>query len=377
MNKKEVAEIKKNFTDNSGFFTLNHILSVYVDPQKNVRCKDNKLYALIPEDEGAVMLESLKKVLGGRVGKNLTEYGFPREAYDEDGAQNILYAAMRGKLEDEVANDRLLVQIINNMEYEMGYTLIIGYCSYSVMTKDKNDEDIGDAAEEYNFIVAAVCPVCTGDDGLMFDSEAGAIVKKANTDLIISRAPTDGFLYPVFSDRAPDVNSVMYYTKTPKKPNISVVEDVLGCDFVMSFQREKETFRQVLTDVVADELSYTMINQVNEAIRDIVNNSKNETELPLIDDNKLHGILFDAGVSSEKLDALPAVFKEKVGDADGLTAENLLENKVVLSTPEITINISRDAADKVRTSVIGGRRCLIIDLDDPSISVNGLTTTVE
>ena len=377
MNKKEVAEIKKNFTDSSGFFTLNHILSVYVDPQKNLRCKDNKLYALIPEDEGAVMLESLKKVLGGRVGKNLTEYAFPREEYDEDGAQNDLYAAMKGKLEDEAANDKLLARIINNMEYEMGYTLIIGYCSYSIMTKDKNDESYDDAADEYNFIVAAVCPVCTGDDGLMFDGEANAIVKKANTDLIISRNPTDGFLYPVFSDRAPDVNNVMYYTKTPKKPNISVVEDVLGCDFVMSFQREKETFQQVLTDVVADELSYTVITQVNEAIRDIVNNSKNETELPVIDDNKLHNILFDAGVSSEKLDALPAVFKEKVGEADGLTAENLVENKVVLSTPEITINISRDAAEKVRTSVIGGRRCLVIDLDDPSISVNGLTTTVE
>lgn len=377
MNKKEVAEIKKNFTDSSGFFTLNHILSAYVDPQKNVRCKENKLYALIPEDEGAVMLESLKKVLGGRVGKNLTEYGFPREEYDEDGAQNVLYAAMKGKLEDEVANDKLLTRIINNMEYEMGYTLIIGYCSYSIMTKDKNDETYDDAESEYNFIVAAVCPVCTGDDGLMFDGEANAIVKKANTDLIISRTPTDGFLYPVFSDRAPDVNNVMYYTKTPKKPNISVVEDVLGCDFVMSFQREKETFQQVLTDVVADELSYTVITQVNEAIRDIVNNSKNDTELPMIDDNKLHNILFDAGVSSEKLDALSAVFKEKVGEADGLTAENLVENKVVLSTPEITINISRDAAEKVRTSVIGGRRCLVIDLDDPSISVNGLTTTVE
>ncbi len=82
MNKKEVAEIKKNFTDSSGFFTLNHIVSAYVDPQKNVRCKDNKLYALIPEDEGAVMLETLKKVLGGSVGKNLMEYAFPREEYE-------------------------------------------------------------------------------------------------------------------------------------------------------------------------------------------------------------------------------------------------------------------------------------------------------
>ncbi|MBP1560901.1 MAG: DUF4317 domain-containing protein [Oscillospiraceae bacterium] len=376
MNKKEVAEIKKNFTDSSGFFTLNHIVSVYVDPQKNIRCNENKLYSLIPEDEGTVMLESLKKVLGGSVGKNLVEYSFPNEEYAEDGAQNILYAAVKGKLEDETANAKLIERIINNMEYEMAYTLIMGYCSYSIMTKDKNDESYDDAAEEYNFIVTAVCPVCTGDDGLMFDSESNAIVKKANTDLIISRVPTDGFFYPVFSDRSPDVNRVMYFTKTPKKPNISVVEDVLGCNFIMSCQSEKETFQQVLTDVVGDELSYTVITQVNESLRDIVAKSKNETELPLIDDNKLHNILFDAGVSSEKLDALPAVFKDKVGEADGLTAENLIENKTVLATPEITINISRDATDKVRTSVIDGRRCLVIDLDDPSISINGLTTSL-
>ncbi len=376
MNKKEVAEIKKNFTDTSGFFTLNHIVSAYIDPEKNVRCNQNKLYSLIPEDEGAVMLESLKKVLSGSVGKNLVEYGFPRAEYDEEGAQNVLYAAMKGKLEDETANAKLIERIVNNMEYEMAYTLIMGYCSYSIMTRDRNDESYDDATEEYNFIVAAVCPVCTGDDGLMFDSESSTIVKKANLDLIISRAPTDGFLYPVFSDRAPDVNHVMYYTKTPKKPNISVVEDVLGCSFVMTCQSEKETFKEVLTDVVGDELSYTLITQVNETLRDIVAKSKNETELPLIDDNKLHSILFDAGVSSEKLDALPAVYKEKVGDADGLTVENLIENKTVLELPEITVNISRDATDKVRTSVIDGRRCLIIDMDDPSISINGLVTSV-
>ncbi len=377
MNKKEIAEIKKNFSDSSGFFTLDHIVSVYVDPQKNIRCNENKLYALIPEDEGAVMLESLKKVLSGSAGKNLMEYSFPKEEYSEDGAQNILYSALKGRLEDEAANARLIERIINNMEYEMAYTIIIGYCSYSIASKDKNDDTYGESDHEYNFIVAAICPVSTGDDGLMFDSESNTIVKKMNTDLIISRKPTDGFLYPVFSDRSPDVNNVMYYTATPKKPNISVVENVLGCGFTMSCQSEKETFQQVLTDVVADELSYTVITQVNEAIRDIVNNSRNETELPLIDDNKLHNILFDAGVSSEKLDALPAVFKERVGDSDGLTAENLIENKTVLATPEITINISREATDKVRTSVINGRRCLIIDLDDPSISINGLTTSVQ
>lgn len=375
MNKKELAEIKKNFTDTSGYFTLNRVVTVYIDSQKNVRCKTNQLYSLIPEEEGSVFMESLSKIFRGSLGKGLLEYSFPNEEYEEDGAQKILYDAMKTKLTDEVIVDKLIARIINGLAYESAYTIILGHCSYSIMTKDKNDDDLDSSADEYNFITAAVCPANTNDDGLMFDSDENKIVKKANTELIISREPTDGFFFPVFSDRAPDVNSVMYFTKSPKKPNISFINDVLGCEFVMSATGEKKTFQTVLNDVVGDELNYTVITQVNEKIRELVADSKNETELPVLDGRKMYNILSDSGVSDEKLQALPAVYKNKVGDGV-LTATNLVENKTTLSTPEITVNISKNATDKVRTTVVDGRRCLIIDLDDPAIQINGITTRI-
>ncbi len=370
MNKKELAEIRKNFNDNSGFFTLNHILTAYVDPQKNILCKDNKLYALIPEDEGAVMMESLKKVLSGSLGKNLVEYGFPIEEYDEGGAQTDLYIAVRGKMEDEVSCDKLLTRIVNNMEYAEAYTIIIGYCSYSVMTRDKNDEEFDDASDEYNFIVTAICPASTGNDGLIFDKDKASIIKKDNKELLISRAPTDGFLYPVFSDRCTDINNVMYYSKNAKKPNISIIEDVLGCEFSMTCQNEKEAFRQILSEVLRDDLSYTVVTRVNEELSKIAANYKNETELPKIGADKLVKILSEAGVSEDKLEAVHAVFKENVPNGEGLTAVNLTENKTVIKASEVTVSIDSCAADKVRTSVQNGRKCLVIDLDDPCVIVN-------
>lgn len=375
MNKKELAEIKKNFTDTSGLFTLNHIVTAYIDPQKNIRCKTNRMYSLIPEEEGSVLMESLSKIFRGSLGKGLLEYSFPNEEYEEDGSQKELYEAMKTKLKDETAVDKLIVRIVNNLAYEPAYTIIIGHCSYSIITKDKNDEALDSSADEYNFIVAAICPANTNDDGLMFDSDSNTIVKKANTELIISREPTDGFFFPVFSDRSPDVNRVMYFTKSPKKPNISFVDDVLGCEFIMSAHGEKETFQAVLNDVVGDELNYTVITRVNEKLQEIVTNSKNETELPVIDDRRMYNILSDSGVSDEKLEALPSVFKQKVGEGV-LTATNLVENKTTLATPEITVNISKNATDKVRTTVVDGRRCLLIDLDDPAICINGLTTRI-
>lgn len=376
MNKKELAELKKNFNDKSGLFTLNRVMTVYVDAKKDVRCTKNELYSIIPEDEGNVLMETLYKVLCGSLGKGLLEYAFPNEEYGEGGSESTLYAAMRTKLADENNAAELVKRIINNLEYESAYSIIVGQCSYSIMVRDSNDDSLDSAADEFNFLVCAVCPANTSDDGLMFDSETNSIVKKSNTDLIISRIPTDGFMYPVFTDRRPDINSVLYFTGSPKKPNITFVERVLGCEFTMSAQSEKETFQAVVQNVVGDELDYTVITKINEKLLDVVADSKNETELPVVDDQKMYNILADSGVSDEKLGTLKSVYRDKVAGGT-LIATNLVESKTTVATPEIRVSISKNATDKVHTRVIEGRHCLIIDLDDPSVSINGLNTQIK
>ena len=82
------------------------------------------------------------------------------------------------------------------------------------------------------------------------------------------------------------------------------------------------------------------------------------------------------GVPQEKLEHLPKVFETAMGEKP-LTAVNLIERKTVLSAPSITVNIGKDAQDKVRCEKIDGRRCLIIALDDPEVSVNGMPTNIK
>lgn len=376
MNKKELGEIKKNFSAESGLFTLNKVLYAFIDGEKNIACSEVKSYVLMDEDECSVVMETLKKALGGSLGKNLTEYAFPNESYEEGGAQYTLYKALKGKLDDEDANSELISRISENAAIGTAYTVIVGYCSYTVLKKDKNDDKLDDEDGDFNFLVTALCPANTGDDGLFYDREREGIYKKANTEMIISRAPQDGILFPVFSDRSADVNSVMYYTRSPKKPNLSIVEDVLDCTFSYTAEGEKERFRAVLTNVCGDELDYTVITQVNDIIEDVIAQNKNETEPTLIDSPRLKNILADAGVSDDKLTAVDDVYARIVGEFP-LKASNLVETKTVLSAEAITVNIGKDAVDKVRTSVIQGRKCLIIDLDDPNLKINGIDTTVE
>lgn len=371
MNKKEIAEIKKNFSDESGLFVIRSVLTAYVNSEKQVLCSEVRDHVSIEPDEAEVILETLKKTLSGTLGKNLTEYSFPKESYEEGGAQFTLYNALKNKLRDEASNTAFIDRIKDNADIAENFVVITGLCTYSVLKKSKNDERLDDSDLEYNFLITAICPANTGDEGLFYDSARGGIFKKSNTEMIISKAPQDGFLFPVFSDRSSDVNAVMYYTRSPKKPNLSIIEDVLECTFSYTADDEKEKFRAVLSQVCADDLDYSTITQVNDVIEDIIAQNKNETEPPMIDSGRLRNILADVGIREDRLEAVTGVYETIVGDF-ALTASNLVEKKTVLSAESITVNIGKDATDKVRTSVIQGRKCLVIDLDDPKVTVNGM-----
>lgn len=376
MNKKETAEIKKNFSDKSGFFIMEKVLTAFIDADKNLRYHNINSCLTMPVEEHDVYDETLKKVLNTNVGKSFVEYEFPNEAYEEGKPQDILYTLLKSELKDEEAAENFLHHIANNIAYEGPFAVITAYCSYTVKTKDKNDEFDIDAEDEiYRYILTAICPVNTGSDGFVFDSFNNEITKKINTELVISKAPSDGFLYPVFSNRSTDVNHVMYYTKSASKPNISVVEDVLGCTFVMSAENEKASFQNILKSVAGDDLDYMLIKTVNEKIQEVVEENKNDTDKVVIDNTKLKTILEDSGVPQERLNMLEPVYEKTCGGAP-LTASNLIETKTVLASPGITVNIKPSAADKVRTSVIDGRRCLLIDIDDPTIEINGLPVTL-
>ena len=375
MNKKEIAEIKKNFSDDCNFFTIDHVVSAFVDAEKNIKCKTNQLYSIMPQDESELILAMLKKTLSGRIGANLLEYPFPRDAILEGGQQQFLWKVLKSRFKDEEVVDEFLQAIVDKVEYVSTYSIFAAHCTYSVLKKTKMDEiDEDSDSTDYNFIITAICPVNLRIDGLIYNEEENAIAKKEGADRIVE-LPTDGFLFPLFNDRAPDVNGVLYYTKNAKKPNTSVIEELLGCEFVMTGQSEKEVFHDILGTVAGDELDLDLITKVNDKIQNLIDQTAHETEIATIDSHKLNSILWEAGVSQEKLADLDGVF-EQATDKKPLTAVNLVEKKTVVSLPSVTVNIGKGGADKVRTQMIGGRNCLVIALDDPEVSINGLEMKV-
>ena len=375
MNKKELSEIRKNFSDSSDLFVLDRVVTAFVDSEKNVRCVSNRAYHNISSEESDCLMATLKRVLAGTLGKGLQEYEFPNNAYEEGGSQAILYEALETKLDNENAVSVLIDQIVRNMEYVSTYAILIGHCTYTVFQKSKSDEIDPYQSQEYRFLVAAICPVEVRIDGLVYNESENAIEKKSAYDRIVAEIPTDGFLYPTFTGRGPDVNHVLYSAHKAKNINVSIIENVLGCTFQSTAQEQKETFQGMMQEIVSDELSYTVITSVNDKIRDIAAEYANEAELSVLDDIQVRDVLLDSGVSQEKAEEMQMAYREITREKP-IAVSNLVESKTTIRFDGITIAIGKDATDKVRTQCVDGRRYLLIDLDDPAVEVNGLTARV-
>ena len=80
-------------------------------------------------------------------------------------------------------------------------------------------------------------------------------------------------------------------------------------------------------------------------------------------------MLSEAGVPEERLARTEEVFADTVGTT--LKPERLFSPKTVIRTPEIVVNVKNEAKNKVRLDQINGRHCMVIELDNAVIEVNG------
>lgn len=370
MNQKDLAELKKHFLPADDLLVIRRVFSTFIDSEKTQKCRSVRSFAEIPEEEMSVLYTTLSKVLKGKLGKSLIEYEFPNEVYEEDQPQNLLWELLEKGLDDETQMDKYLQHISEKMEYTLPYAVFIAQCTYTVFEKNKFGEKNKFDSREFHFLVAAVCPVESRVDGLIFDEDENNIIRKTHFDRVVAEAPTDGFLFPTFTGRGPDVNHVMYFTKKPKEPNVSIVEEVLGCHYTLSAEEEKETFRSILDKAVGEELNLNVIASVNEKIQDYAKTFKDEPEPPVVSDIFVRDVLLDSGVSQEHAETAQKLYSETT-EGNFFIASNLTDSKTTLNAGGVTVSISGDATDKITTREIDGRRFLMISLDDPEVTVNG------
>ena len=93
MNKKEVLEIRKQFTPANCAIT--RICGCYVDHEKTKRLESKEAFLSLPEEEAFKYFDIFKKTLSGSLGKNLLNMEFPLEQEMPGGTQ-VLYKEIAG-----------------------------------------------------------------------------------------------------------------------------------------------------------------------------------------------------------------------------------------------------------------------------------------
>lgn len=369
MNKKEVLEIRKQFTPANCAIT--RIAGCYVDHEKNKKMESKSAFLSLPEEEAFKYFDIFKKTLSGTMGKNMLNMEFPIDQEMPGGTQEFLMKLKASKLEDDMLLEEFYDKVIATYEYAENYYIILIHAMYDVPGRSSDNLEMFDASDEvYEYLVCSICPVSLSKAGLSYNAESNCIQDRIR-DWVVDM-PDKGFLFPAFNDRSTDIHGVLYYTKKSEDLQPELIEQLLGARMPMSANTQKETFQMLIEDTLGEDGDYETIRNIHDTLNDMIEEHKEEQEPLQLDKTDVRKVFEKSGVSSEKMECFDQNYEETAGEKISLLATNITETKKFqIETPDIVIKVNPERADLIETRVIDGRQCLVIAVDD-HIEVNGV-----
>ena len=369
MNKKEVLEIRKQFTPAN--CSITRIAGCYVDHEKNKKMESKSAFLSLPEEEAFKYFDIFKKTLSGTMGKNMLNMEFPIDQEMPGGTQEFLMKLKASKLEDDMLLEEFYDKVIATYEYAENYYIILIHAMYDVPGRSSDNMEMFDASDEvYEYLVCSICPVSLSKAGLSYNAESNCIQDRIR-DWVVDM-PDKGFLFPAFNDRSTDIHGVLYYTKKSEDLQPELIEQLLGARMPMSANTQKETFQMLIEDTLGEDGDYETIRNIHDTLNDMIEEHKEEPEPLQLDKTDVRKVFEKSGVSLEKMECFDQNYEETAGEKTSLLATNITETKKFqIETPDIVIKVNPERADLIETRVIDGRQCLVIAVDD-HIEVNGV-----
>lgn len=330
MKKKDILELKKRLKKDQATFT--RLCGCFVNTDKNVILELKETFLNLEEDDYFKYLEIAKKVLSGTLGNNILQLDFPEGEIGQK--QTFLTELKKSKLKDDEIINELYQSIIDNYDFTGNYLILLFHDVYDIITKTTDNIKIDESEEVYEYVLCALCPVSLSAPGLSYYEEEN-MIKSRTRDWIVG-PPINGFIYPAFIDRSPDVNSIMYYTKNAKDTHPELMEDILGCPPKDSSAIQKEKFQYIVKDsIVADEEEVDeLYMNIQENLNSIVEEHKSiaddmdENPIKLTKD-ELKNVLIDSGVTEEYTSRIEKYYEDEFTDEVPLV-ENLIDGKILM-----------------------------------------------
>lgn len=369
MNKKEVLEIRKQFTPANCAIT--RICGCYVDHEKNKKLKTKEAFLSLPEEEAFKYFDIFRKTLSGSIGKNLLNLDYSIEKEEYEFPHGVLMELRATKLQDDNVLEDFYDSIIENYDYNENYYIILIHGMYDIPGKSSDDVEMFDTSDEvYEFILCSICPVNLSKAGLSYDAQDNKIEDRVR-DWVVDK-PDKGFLFPAFNDRGADIHSALYYTRKSDEIQPEMIENVLGAEMVVSADVEKDSFLHFIEDVLGDKCNFNTVRNIHEALNDLLENYEDSLEPLSLSKSDVRKIFEDSRIPEECMEKFDSEFDSTFGRRKSVLATNIAETKgFTVKTPDVTIKVSPDRANLVETMVINGSQCIVIATDG-HVNVNGI-----
>lgn len=311
--KKELLEIKRTLTIDR--YNITRITGYIVDNDRNCRLEFVKNFLNLEETETFKYLDILKKVLSGKPGRNMFQLNFK-----EKTRKQHLNTIVKTGLEDNDVRQIFLEEIaesigILNKEYSL---ILIASGIYDIPGIATDGANLDESEEVYEYMIGCICPVSLSAAGLSYKPEL-ADIQERTRDWVVSM-PTQGFLYPAFTDRHEDPEHIWYYSKVPDKPDAGLITQTLRCGMPSTPKEQKEAFREGLNAAdgkVSLEQAKDIYHYLGR-IREIKAESNNR----ILKGAELENVLKSIGIDPEL-----AAEKTKDCDAAEIDADNTVSTK--------------------------------------------------
>ena len=371
MNEKEIAELRRRFRADKS--SISRVRGCYVNEKREIISQFDQSLGILGQTESEQLLATLRKTLSGTLGKNLLDIPFDTSQVVEGDQHKLLMTLRNSALRDEEAVSAFYQRVIQSLDLEGNYLILLAQDDYDVPYRSKDGERQDDASSEvFRYILCSICPVKQTKEALSYYVYENAF-HSISADWVVS-APEMGFLFPSFDERSTNLYDALYYCKDTSQTHPDFVEAVFHAPAPMPAAQQMETFQTLLEDTLSDDCRYQVVQSVHGKLREMIEEHKaNKVEDPLVvDKGTVRRVLESSGVAEEHVEAFEERYDDAFGADTDLSPRNLVDTKQLeITTPDVTIKVSPDRGDLVETRLIDGARYILIRAEE-GVAVNGV-----
>lgn len=375
MYRSEIAEIRRRFNPEKNGITC--VRGCYVNEKKEIVACFEKPLQTFPTEEKERFLSLFRRTLSGIPGKNLVDVAFSNQQVMEGSAHKMLMDLRQTALKDEELVQTFYQKIINSLNMEDHYLILMLHDIYDVPYRGGDGEKQLDASDEvFPYFLVSICPVKLTKPALSYN----AYDKEFHSRLCdwVVAPPELGFLFPCFDERCTNIYNALYYTRDTENQHDELAEALFASPLPMPADEQKETFQAILTDTLAEDCNMEVIQAVHEQVCSLIEENKQDKSAPqaAVSQREVKAVLESCGVKEEHVAAFAQQFDEAFGSGMTVNAQNIInDKKFEVRTADVVIQVNPARSDLVETRTIDGLRYILIRAEE-GVEVNGMNIRI-